>query len=150
MKAPKGAPPPLRVPVGIPIIGQGPAPEQVAQMVEEANLVFKTWPVHAYPTGPNAGSWWGGKTMLHTFAEKAMEVLGPQFSAKSRTDQELVTLCQKAWKIAILMQRTAPFSTQEEKKQDAPIPTAEPTRNGHSASDDADAPTGVGRPHADE
>ena len=126
----------IKIPMGIPLIGQGPTPEQVAQAHNETMAVFKTWPCRPYPTGQQAGPWWGGETMLHKFATHAMDMMKDQFGAKSRTDEELIALCQKTWKIAIMMMRTAPFGVFREDKDNEQAPTA-PNGNGsepeHSA-----------------
>lgn len=108
----------IKIPMGIPLIGQGPTPEQVAQAHQETMAVFKTWPVHAYPTGQQAGPFWGGETMLHRFATHAMDMLKDQFAAKSRTDEELVQLGRKCWKIAIIMMQTAPFGVVQDPNQE--------------------------------
>ena len=67
--------------------------------------------------------------MLHRFACHAMDLLGNQFAAKSRTDNELIALCQHVWKIAILMMQTSPFAMHEVKNAAATV-RAPTTPNG--------------------
>lgn len=117
----------IRVPANIPLIGQGPTPEQMEQAKAETLAVFQTWPTHAYPTGPNAGPFWGGETMIHRYAGMAMEAMRDQFAAKSRSDAELIALCQKCWKIAILMMRTSPFSPERQNEKPAEKPRPDPS-----------------------
>ena len=102
----------IRVPTNIPLIGQGPTPEQIRTAQDEMLAVFKTWPVAAYPQGPNVPPYWGGETVLHKFTYIAMESMKEQFGAKSRTPEELIKLCQRAWQIAIFMMKTSPLYPQ--------------------------------------
>ncbi len=62
--------------------------------------------------------------MVLAFAGKAFEAMGDQFAAKSRTDDEIVYLCKKAWKIGIYMMRTSPFGAEESANAAAVEPDA--------------------------
>ena len=120
-------PQPVSISTSIPLIGQGPTPEEIALAQREAYETFKMWPTSPRPVGPAAGPWWAGETMLHRFAGTALEVLGPQFAARSRTDEELVELCKRAWKIAVFMMQTSPFRITEE-RPNAASPAAQPDK----------------------
>lgn len=81
----------IRVPASIPIIGQGPSPERA--MAIQARLQAQS-------------------ELVLCFAQRAFEAMRDQFAAKSRSDEEMIQLCKKAWKIGIFMMRTSPFGSQ--------------------------------------
>lgn len=120
--------PNMRIPVGIPLIGQGPAPEEMRQAQSNAELTVLLKPIHAYPVakGPDGvPHFWPGITLFDQFAQEAMKLLGTQLGAKSRTDEELVELCRHAWKIALIMLQTRPV-IQMDGQREGNGPSTEP------------------------
>lgn len=115
--------PQIRIPMGIPLIGQGLAPEQARQKHQEDAFLVDLWPTNPLPRGPNTPEFWPGKTMMHEYVLKAMEILGSQLAAKTRTDDELVELCKRAWKIAYIMHKTMPLG---KRPSNEPAPDATP------------------------
>ena len=100
--------PRISIPTSIPLIGTGPSPEQRAQEHMEISACGQLWPLAAFPMGPQTPKFWMWKTMLHEYGLKAMELLGDQLAAKSRTPEEILALCKRAWLIAQGMMQTCP------------------------------------------